>query len=949
MREKILTQLADLHTSRPWTMLGISILVTLVLAVFAGQLTITMQMKDLLPSGDPKVDQFNEIIDEFATATSVIVVVQGEEDEIKRFADDLAPRLLELKDTSQNESNRMKIEAVKAQISRMREKGKHEDKIAPLKAEIEALEERIDFDLFQRVDYKAETEFLRNHALMLVKAEDLENTKDTFTSPNLVGLLTNVNNALEKEYVGQEESISTREKEDGAVGFLDGIESLTMRLTEAAGGDPPDQEAVQGAADKFLLGEPYFLSYDKTTLILNVIPNFTIMDRDLIMVSYDETKAAVDRLLADYPDVKAGLSGDIAREHDEQLYSQQSLNVTTLIAFAAILVLLVIAFRMWVAPIFAILTLIAGVIWANGLAFLFVGQLNMMTAMLSIVLLGLGIDFAIHMISGVTEWRAAGDSIRDAFRKTFLKSGKGIITGALTTACAFLALLVSRSRGMWEMGVVTGVGLIAIMLATFFVLPVLLVLRERHIDKKRERKGSGARLATRDITFRSLGKWAELLGKRYPVAILVSLAVSALLIWSALEIQYEQNWMKMEPKGLESIALSDTINHKFDLSMEYGLCLADGIEESRDLAEQFRDLSVVAMTNDITLYLPSAEEQADRVPIIREIRNVMRSAGIRQSVTTADLAVLKREIARLEMNVIEMQDMAFLGGQDKVDNKCAQLVGDPDRPGSASRFQPLIDAIDRDPVFAAGGLSEFQQRFAPYFKQNVLKMCSTDPIALEDLPVSVLDRYSNPDRTKFMITIYPAGALYTDATVLNRFAEDMESVTPKATGTPIVGVAWLKIAARDGRNAILLTLVIVFGLLWFDFRKPKYALIGMIPLALGVFWMVGLMQISGMLLSMMTMMGLPLIIGIGIDDGVHVMHRWQNEGHGKLRIVYSSTGRAILLTSLTTMLAFGSMIFSVFPAWAWFGQSLFIGVGACFLTTVIILPGLLGWIERKKK
>jgi predicted RND superfamily exporter protein len=260
----------------------------------------------------------------------------------------------------------------------------------------------------------------------------------------------------------------------------------------------------------------------------------------------------------------------------------------------------------------------------------------------------------------------------------------------------------------------------------------------------------------------------------------------------------------------------------------------------------------------------------------------------------------------------------------------------------------LIDVIESDPRSAAAGLSAFQRSFAPYFKQNVLKMCSTDPIVLGDLPVSVLDRYSNPDRDKFIMTIYPAGSLYTDATVLNRFAADMESVTPRATGTPIVGVAWLKIAARDGRNAILLTLAIVFGLLWFDFRKPRYALIGMIPLALGVFWMVGLMKLTGMLLSMMTMMGLPLIIGIGIDDGVHIMHRWQNEGHGKLRTVYASTGRAILLTSLTTMLAFGSMIFSVFPAWAWFGQSLFIGVGACFLTTVIILPGLLGWIEKRK-
>ena len=111
------------------------------------------------------------------------------------------------------------------------------------------------------------------------------------------------------------------------------------------------------------------------------------------------------------------------------------------------------------------------------------------------------------------------------------------------------------------------------------------------------------------------------------------------------------------------------------------------------------------------------------------------------------------------------------------------------------------------------------------------------------------------------------------------------------------------------------------------------------------------MKLTGQMLNFMTMMGLPLIIGIGIDDGVHVIHRWQHEGKGKLTTVFSSTGKAILLTSLTTMLAFGSMMFSVFPVWGWFGSSLLIGVGACFLTTVIILSGILGWIEsvRGKK
>jgi predicted RND superfamily exporter protein len=76
------------------------------------------------------------------------------------------------------------------------------------------------------------------------------------------------------------------------------------------------------------------------------------------------------------------------------------------------------------------------------------------------------------------------------------------------------------------------------------------------------------------------------------------------------------------------------------------------------------------------------------------------------------------------------------------------------------------------------------------------------------------------------------------------------------------------------------------------------------------------------------------------------MHRWRSEGKGKIRLVFSSTGKAIFLTSLTTMFAFGSLMFSAFPGWGMFGGSLFLGVAACFLTTVIILPGILGLIEK---
>jgi hypothetical protein len=94
-------------------------------------------------------------------------------------------------------------------------------------------------------------------------------------------------------------------------------------------------------------------------------------------------------------------------------------------------------------------------------------------------------------------------------------------------------------------------------------------------------------------------------------------------------------------------------------------------------------------------------------------------------------------------------------------------------------------------------------------------------------------------------------------------------------------------------------------------------------------------------------MALPMIVGIGIDDGVHIVHRWRHEGKGKVLTVFASTGKAILLTSLTTMLAFGSLIFSIWRGFGHLGAALFLGVGACFLTTVVILPGIIGFLERK--
>ena len=100
------------------------------------------------------------------------------------------------------------------------------------------------------------------------------------------------------------------------------------------------------------------------------------------------------------------------------------------------------------------------------------------------------------------------------------------------------------------------------------------------------------------------------------------------------------------------------------------------------------------------------------------------------------------------------------------------------------------------------------------------------------------------------------------------------------------------------------------------------------------------MQLLGLQFNMMNMSVITLVLGIGVDDGVHILHRWKIEQN--IDIVYRSTGKAILLTSLTTMISFGSLWFSTYRGLGSLGIALFIGVGTCFLATLLMLPPLLG-------
>jgi predicted RND superfamily exporter protein len=225
-------------------------------------------------------------------------------------------------------------------------------------------------------------------------------------------------------------------------------------------------------------------------------------------------------------------------------------------------------------------------------------------------------------------------------------------------------------------------------------------------------------------------------------------------------------------------------------------------------------------------------------------------------------------------------------------------------------------------------------------------MASTKPITVDDLPANIMKRFVSHDGNNFLLTIYPKEGVWKNIVFLERFTHQMHKIEERVTGIPSIFYILIGIIAEDGRIAAALTLMVVFVLLLWDFRNLKLTLLAMVPLMVGAIWMVGIMQLIGQQLTMLNVIVIPLILGIGIDDGVHILHRYRVEGAGNIRTVFTSTGKAVMLTSLTTMLAFGSLIFATYRGLGSMGSALFIGVGTCFLTSIFILPALLTLVEN---
>jgi predicted RND superfamily exporter protein len=634
----------------------------------------------------------------------------------------------------------------------------------------------------------------------------------------------------------------------------------------------------------------YYLCEDRSMLLLIARPLKPAQDllfgKELLRMAHraeQEARQEMERAKGSslgHMKVSYG-GGYLIALHDSEIIQRDILR-NFLTSFCGVLLLFLIAFRTLKSLFFAGLPLAVGIAWTMGFAALSVGELNFATSGFSALLLGLSIDFTIVLYNRYLEERISGQEALPSAKLMLAQTGQSVFTGAITTAAAFYAMMVTKFRGLAELGLLTGTGILFCLLATYILLPALCAWDE---NRKRAKLPPRMRSLGLERVFSFLS--------RFPRAVVAaSLGVSLLLGFYALSLTFDDDISNIRPKHNEALILQEKIAEKFGLSYYHFVAVAERktVEEALIVNEQMAALlrswngkEGIAGFDSLETLLPSQASQKGRLAYIRS-------------------------------------------------QQAAELNGDR----IARTFQKALQENGLRPSFYDAYLKQFRRFLSP-----------SHLIAWEEVQESslgrILNRYLKVDEKGVRVAtyIYQDRQAWRDGPPAELLAQLTALGSVKCAGVNILSRELKTRVYGDAKLATLLALLGIIFLLYLDFRSIKLSLLALIPLGFGILWMFGLMEAFGMKLNLMNIFAVIMILGIGVDYGVHLLHRYYEDQEMEVSLALNQVGKAVLMAALTTIFGFGTITYSDYPGLISMGVACILGVGTCALASLILLPAVL--------
>lgn len=704
--------------------------------------------------------------------------------------------------------------------------------------------------------------------------------------------------------------------------YLQG-EDVMARASAAQPGEPPRRGQDEAG---------YVVTVDGQHHVVSMFPTFGGQEVSDFAPLIDRIREIRDEVVSGGPaGVTADLTGLPLLSVDEQRLVRRGLFQSSIWSTVGILGLCLFMLRSIRQTVLSLTPLLGGVVLTLGATYLIYGHLNLVTSSFVAVLLGLGIDFGVHMIHRFNEQRRAGSDVQAAIREAVIHTGPAIVVGAVVTMLAFVTTLGSEFTAFAELGVITVLGLAFVATTTLFVLPSLLAVAGR----------TGiASVKPEPPAIRSLVGFVE--RARVPLLAL-SVIAAGFGGWGLSRIDFNGRYFDFLPQGSEAVRALDALEVDPLVSPVYANVAATSIEDARAKTEALRAMPEVGGVQTAT----------DLLPPLDEARLTALRAGLAALGPAPDFAVLAArattpaELAPVVKKIVDALDEVRFA---------LEQGGQPTAPvdEALAAFRALQQRLAKASADETARLARVEPALADLVKRawtTAAAVAERGKYAPTDLPPLFRGRFAAKDGEGVALFVVPKERVYEPAAA-RRFREHVATVAPDVSGLAINIDIHSTMIVNGFRRAAMMAALLILIAVSVELRSVRDAVLAMVPTVLGWLWMLGLMAAFGRTFDVANIVSLPLVIGIGTAFGAHIMHRCHESEreHGVARLddLVRSTGSAVVLSALTTVASFAALMLGDYGGMKSIGSVMVMGISSCLLASLFVLPALLLVLGRAR-
>lgn len=717
----------------------------------------------------------------------------------------------------------------------------------------------------------------------------------------------------------------------GAGGLLAASAERLEQLADR-GGDMPDDARRKLGAEAFLLArcamgglpeapeslavprpEQWLLAEGGRLRLVMIRPAKDYSSLAVVERPLREIRRVIERVRRDHPAVEIGLTGRPVLQADEMASTNRDMQWASTAGLVLCALLFMAVFRGVKRPLLAVTAFAAAACLTSGAATLMVGRLNLLSVVFMLVLVGVGLDYGIHMVARYLEGlRHLGPeaSVRHMMRK----AAPSMLAGAATSAGTFLLALLVPMQGLRELGLISGVGLVLCAITMLLTLPALLLRLDRHA----ERRPLGRGLFEEPLDRREdpLGGRA---GVRHGLLLAAALAAAAWGGWTAWRhARFESNLLRLQAEGLDSVAWQRRLQAEGANATWFGASVTDDLQVLDARTKRAAEEPLIGRVRSVLDLVP-AEKDARRRLWRQEIAGAAPVEARSRQIATPELA------ARAAKAMDRLAGLAsFASAPEKDVRSIEALTKGLGTLATALRERPdeAVRAAEQAAERAAAAATAMRAGAAADLRGAL-------PDAVRDTFTSVAGGYA--------LMMHPAEDVW-EADAMDRFVEAMRRVDPRVTGVPITVSESMKLMEHSFATQAMLATGLVAALLLLDLRSVSRTLLVLASLAVGMLVTVGVLASLDIAFNLANFFAIPVMIGLAVDSSIHVTHRAVDGG---LVSGFGSTRRAVVVTALTTTIGFGTLLWAEHRGLRSLGQVMAIASLCCLASSVWVLPAML--------